>query len=124
MHKWENKYPEFKAATDQGLLSAQKFYEQRLLLLASGSSGATPEIEEQNNEVRKKTNITALIFLMKTRFYKDFGDVMKHQGTIEHNIESKTATKMTIEFVKPKRSENDDEEILEIENKSADGSGG
>ena len=88
--QWRKKYPEFGTAINKGYAKAQRFFEQRLILMAKGDTSDATE------GVRDNVNMTALIFTLKTRFHKYFGNkqTIEHTGKVETGPDvSKLSTK-------------------------------
>lgn len=82
LYDWVEKYPEFRNAKEKGEEEAKRFLEKRLMAKVSGQDLSKVGIDT------KKIDTTALIFALKTRFYKEYGDRAKHEvsGDIKHNI--------------------------------------
>lgn len=68
MYEWVDTYPEFKDAKINGEESAKKFLEKRLMAKISGQDLKSIGIDT------KKIDTACLIFALKTRFYKEYGD--------------------------------------------------
>lgn len=88
--QWRKTYPEFGTAIHKGLARAQRFFEQRLILMAKGDTS------EATKGVRDNVNMSALIFALKTRFHKDFGNkqTIEHTGKVDTGPDvSKLSTK-------------------------------
>lgn len=82
MYDWCDNFPEFKEAKEIGQAKAQQFMEKRLIAKISGQ-----KIEGVD---KKDIDNSCLIFALKTRFHKDYGDVSKHhiqQETVQINID-------------------------------------
>jgi hypothetical protein len=78
IYEWIDTIPEFKKAVEAGQQLAQKFYEQRLTAKISG--------QKINGVNTKDIDTSCLIFALKTRFHKDYGE--KQQ--IDANIRTET----------------------------------
>ena len=76
-YEWVDKYPEFKKAKSLGEQKAQDFIEKRLMAKLSGQDLSALGIDT------KKIDTTALIFALKTRFHKDYGERQKIEQTVE-----------------------------------------
>jgi hypothetical protein len=74
IYKWLEDYPEFKEAKDIGVQKALKWHEQILSAKMSG--------RELKGFDPKKSDSTCLIFALKTRFHKEYGE----RQIIEHDI--------------------------------------
>lgn len=78
IYEWIKVHDSFSDNIKLGVAKALELYEQRLLGLSSGS----------DDQKLKKVNLSALIFLMKTRFHKDWGTKteIQHSGTIDAKV--------------------------------------
>ncbi|AFC22563.1 hypothetical protein phi1422_0043 [Bdellovibrio phage phi1422] len=83
-YEWEKKYPEWKAAKDVGYQAGLKFFETLLVAKATGQ--------------RKQYDLGATIFVLKTRFHKDYSErvIQDHQSS-DNTIE--------VHFVKAEKAE-------------------
>ena len=74
VYDWIDRYPEFKAAKEEGVQKAMQFHEEILSAKLSGRDlkGFDP----------KKSDTTALIFALKTRFHEVYGDKQKIEASI------------------------------------------
>lgn len=66
LYEWLDDHPEWKEAKEAGEMKAQDFYENRLASLVSGVKvpGFNPKL----------SNPTLIIFALKTRFHKTWGE--------------------------------------------------
>lgn len=84
LYDWEGKYPEWVDAKEIAFLKAQIFFEKRLI---AKSSGAT---KKQNGFDAKLIDAQCLMFALKTRFHKTYGERQKldieSKKTEERNI--------------------------------------
>jgi transposase len=82
LYDWVDKYKEFRDAKENGEEAAKKFLEKRLMAKISGQDLSKLGINTRNIDT------TALIFALKTRFYKEYGDRQKVESTntTEHKI--------------------------------------
>ncbi len=71
LYDWEKKYPEWVEAKDIGFMKAQSFLEKRLIAKTSGSS-----IKQKNFDA-KLIDTQCLMFALKTRFHKTYGERQK-----------------------------------------------
>ena len=71
IYDWAKKYPDFSNSIKRGLGKSQRHFEK---LLAAKVSGQTIKGFDQ-----RKSDLTGIIFALKTRFYKDWGDITKHE---------------------------------------------
>jgi transposase len=71
LYEWARKHPEFSASIKRGIGKSQRHFEK---LLAAKVSGQTIKGFDQ-----KKSDLTGIIFALKTRFFRDWGDIMKHE---------------------------------------------
>jgi hypothetical protein len=76
---WAEKHEEFKEAKKQAEEKALKFFEDRL-------AGKLAGVEVKGFDP-KKVDTTLLIFAMKTRFHKIYGDRLKHEIEDEDELE-------------------------------------
>lgn len=74
VYKWLDDYPEFKTAKDIGIQKAMQFHEEILSAKLSG--------RELKGFDPKKSDTTALIFALKTRFHEIYGDKQKIEANI------------------------------------------
>lgn len=91
-YEWVKTYPEFAEAKSIGEQRAQDFIEKRLMAKISGQDLTQLGIDT------KKIDTTALIFALKTRFHKDYGE----RARIEHDISDKASTALLGYQLKPK----------------------
>jgi hypothetical protein len=82
MYEWVDKYPEFKDAKLNGEEAAKKFLETRLMAKIAGQDLSSQGIDT------KKIDTACLIFALKTRFYKEYGDKSKVEN--EHSVSEET----------------------------------
>lgn len=75
LYEWANKYPEFADAKAIGEDGCLAFFEKILVAKMSGQ-----DIKKFDP---KKSDTACLLFAMKTRFYKIYGDVQKHEIAAE-----------------------------------------
>lgn len=75
LHNWCNNYPEFAEAKELGNEKAKEFFESALLTKLAG-------IEFSDSVDLKNSELTAIIFALKTRFHKEYGDKIKQEMTI------------------------------------------
>lgn len=78
LYDWCDRYPKFKEAKQIGELKSQQWMEQRLMLKISG--------QEIRGIDTKKIDTTALIFALKTRFHKTYGEKQELTSTGEIKI--------------------------------------
>jgi hypothetical protein len=69
LYDWEVKYPEFKEAKKDAMEAAFQFWEKLLVAKAYGQ--------------KKDIDITAVIFALKTRFHKEYGEYQKIAHTTD-----------------------------------------
>ena len=69
LYEWVEQYEEFKEAKTIASDLAKMFFESRLIAKLAG--------QEIKGIDTKKIDITAVIFALKTRFHKDYGDKSK-----------------------------------------------
>ena len=69
---WRKSHPEFDEAVEVGKSRALSFFES---LLISATTGVMPKqlIDQESSGV----NMSGVIFALKTRFHKDYGDLSK-----------------------------------------------
>ena len=72
---WVNKHPEFKEAYDVGKALALHHYEKLVHGLTTGV--LAKELTEKQTQ---KMDRTMIMFVLRTRFYKVYGDQLKLQG--------------------------------------------
>ena len=72
---WVKKYPEFAEAKKKGEAAALKFLEQ--LAIAKLTGVIPPSLKAKGS---KKLSSTMIIFFLKTRFHKIYGEKMKLEG--------------------------------------------
>ena len=84
VYDWFDRYPEFKEAKAIAEQEGQAFFEKRLSIKISG--------QEIKGIDAKKIDTTCLIFALKTRFHKTYGDRQK----IEYSADD--ATKKAIKL--------------------------
>lgn len=88
LYNWLKEFDEFREAKEIGYKKALKMFESRLLAKVSG--------QKLKNVDPKLIDTACLIFGLKTRFHKDYGEQQKEQGSIslpesyEITISSKT----------------------------------
>ena len=75
LYDWVKRFPDFEEAKDMGYAAALYFYEKYLIAKVCGFAveGIDP----------KKVNNTCLIFVLKTRFYKIYGDRSKQEVEVK-----------------------------------------
>jgi len=73
MYLWAEKFPEFGDAKDQGEQLAQEWFEEKLLLKTTDST------------VGKNIDTSCLIFALKTRFHKTYGERQKLEYTTKED---------------------------------------
>jgi hypothetical protein len=76
LYNWIDKYPEFAEAHAIGKQAALKFFE---LMLINCAMGIVPEQLKKLGS--KKVDVTAVIFALKTRFHREYGEVQKVDHT-------------------------------------------
>ena len=84
IYEWASRHREFAEAKEKAIQKAQDFMESRLMAKISG--------QELKGVDVKKIDTTCLIFALKTRFHKTYGDRQK----LEHDVTDKA--KKTIEL--------------------------
>jgi len=96
LYDWVSKYPDFAKAKEIGEESAKKFLETRLMAKIAGQ-------DLSNNGVdTRRIDTTALIFALKTRFYKEYGDRQK----IEHTTDDDTKKVLKLAYNLEERDPN------------------
>lgn len=85
IYKWIEDHPEFADAHKEALQAGQNFFETRLSAKISG--------QEIQGVDTKKIDTTCLIFALKTRFHKTYGDRSK----IEHSGDKENPVQITID---------------------------
>jgi hypothetical protein len=86
VYQWKKIYPKFSDSIKEGLDLGLQLFEKLLVAKVSGQSVKGFD--------SKKSDTACLIFALKTRFHKIYGDVSKHEvdiKTVEVNIESQDA---------------------------------
>lgn len=98
LKNWSNKYPDFAEAHQLGKQSAMKFFE---IMLVNASMGIIPDQLKRMGAT--KYEISAIIFALKTRFHKEYGE----KTEINHRSEDGTMSpqKMTDEELAKKAKE-------------------
>ena len=81
MYEWEKSHPEWSEAKSIGYALGLKFFES---LLISETVGVLPEQLKKMNS--KGINLTSVMFALKTRFHKEYGEINK----IDHTSNGKT----------------------------------
>ena len=76
LYEWVDKYPEFNKAKEIGTMAGQDFMEKRLAAKISGQKINGLNVKDIDN--------ACLIFALKTRFHKTYGD--KHEEKQDMNI--------------------------------------
>lgn len=71
VYEWRKVHPEFSESIREGLDLGLKMFEKILMAKVSG--------QKIDNFDSKKSDTSCLIFAMKTRFHKVYGDVQKHE---------------------------------------------
>ena len=74
VYEWMDKHPEFSDAIKRGKQKGQKYFENIMMHKITG------KITDQFDP--KKSDTTLLIFALKTRFHKDFGN--KDKVEVDH----------------------------------------
>ena len=92
MYEWESKYPEWKEAKAIGYSAGLKFFEQ---LLTAKSLGVLPEALKKQGS--KGIDITAVIFALKTRFHKEYGEI----NQLAHSVDGNSGA-LQINFIEAK----------------------
>ena len=84
LYDWEDKYPEWKAAKKTATEKAQSFFEKRLIAKTSGQ-----KFNNENFDTKLIDN-SCLIFALKTRFHKTYGEKQEitNKGEIKVNLDS------------------------------------
>lgn len=72
LYNWMKRYPEFEESVEVGRTKALTFFET---MLVSAMTGTMPEILKKKES--SGINMTAVIFALKTRFFKEYGDKSK-----------------------------------------------
>ena len=102
LYNWAELYPEFKEAHDIGKEASLDFYETLMACAASGKNYIDEDILDANGLPfiikPQDINPTMVIFPLKTRFHRDYGE--KQQ--IDH-ISTDDSLKIT--FIKPEEKE-------------------
>jgi predicted DNA-binding protein YlxM (UPF0122 family) len=80
LYDWVEKYPEFKDAKIRAEDKAKSFLETRLMAKIAGQDLSKKGIDT------KKIDTACLIFALKTRFYKEYGDRSKIEQTTDATI--------------------------------------
>lgn len=80
LYEWEKHHKEWVEAKQLGQAEAQKFFESRLM---AKLSGATELLKKQGINV-KDIDTSCVIFALKTRFHKTYGD--KQENKVDANI--------------------------------------
>lgn len=88
LYNWQARYPEFRAAVQQGKRPANRIVEAALLAAALGGEYAEREyryVDGRPELVRetvrqREPNVTALIFWLKNREPERWADVQRHAG--------------------------------------------
>jgi hypothetical protein len=88
MYEWEKKFPDWVEAKKTGYALGLDYYEN---LLQAVALGIVPnELKELGS---KRIDITAVIFVLKTRFHREYGEMQK----IDHTSNGKDL--LSVEFV-------------------------
>ena len=82
LYDWVDKYPEFSDAKQKAEQKAKTFLETRLMAKIAGQDLSKSGINVKNIDT------ACLIFALKTRFYKEYGDKSKVEN--EHSISNDT----------------------------------
>lgn len=91
LHQWTKDHEEWKEAKQRGFDAGLKFFEQ---LLTSASVGVMPEkLKELNSN---GISLSAVIFALKTRFHKEYGE----KTQVDHTSSDGS---LEIGFVAPKQ---------------------
>lgn len=82
LYRWIKENEDFSESIKRGVARGLKFYEQRILGLASGAI---------DRKVAEKIDKTSLIFILKTRFHKQWGrmdkvEVSNPDGTMKPSV--------------------------------------
>ena len=80
LYNWVKEYPEFADAKEIAEEKAKVFLEKRLMAKLSGQDLSKLGINTKNIDT------SCLIFALKTRFYKEYGDRSKIDQTIDGTI--------------------------------------
>ena len=70
LYEWEKSYPEFAEAKVEAFDAAKKFFEDRLMAKIDAGPASINA---------KNIDTTCLIFALKTRFHKEYGDKSKQE---------------------------------------------
>ena len=110
LRTWSDKFPEFGEAKKTAYSLALKFFEK---FLRYHILGAVPqELKDQQNT---KMSSTMVIFTLKTRFFKEYGDQLKLQG-VEGGTPIKTENIHIPDYSKvPKKNLLAAKKLLELE---------
>lgn len=90
LHDWLALYPDFNEAYKLGQSQSQRFWET---MLVSAATGIIPE--QLKKRGANTPNVTAIMFALRTRFYKDYS--LKHQ--VEHSARQSSGSSLLVEFV-------------------------
>jgi hypothetical protein len=90
LYLWCQEYPEFLNSIKKGLDKGLAFIEQRLIALMSGQ-----KVEGFDHS---KCNVTAIIFVLKTRHHEIYGEKMKleHLSNVENLSDDELNTKIKL----------------------------
>lgn len=91
LYKWVEKYKEFEEAKDIAFLKAMEFFESRLSAKVLGKEIKGLDLKSIDN--------SCLMFALKTRFHKMYGD----RQQIDHTTGGEKLG-LKVEFVKPSES--------------------
>ena len=90
LYNWRDRHGEFAQAMEIGKSMALNFFEN---LLTSAATGTLPKSLVEMKS--KGINITPVIFALKTRFFKEYGESIKLQGNeeaspikVEHTVDA------------------------------------
>lgn len=75
LYDWEKVHPDWKEAKQEAIECAQKFFESRLIAKIAGQ-------EIKGLKVRD-IDTSCLIFALKTRFHKTYGETQKIEQTVK-----------------------------------------
>ena len=78
LYEWVENYPEFKKAKEIGTMAGQDFMEKRLAAKISGQKINGLNVKDIDN--------SCLIFALKTRFHKTYGDKHEEKDAVNINI--------------------------------------
>jgi hypothetical protein len=81
-YDWAKKYDEFKEAKRLGETYSLRYMEQLALACATG---VMPDVLKESGS--KKLNTTMIIFILKTRFHKIYGEKLKLQNSDDAGVE-------------------------------------